>query len=391
MVSITMGEEARMNMKKMITAALMIVPTIYLSHSSSQKEAPGQVILVKEKTNKLDIQFTLENSVPITGISYPSMFFYKNILHVDGFGSKDTGGPQMVVVHRFTKNLETLDKKYIPIGQGPGDLGGGPRFSGGGEFIYVSDNTQRRISVFTKDLEFVKMVTVKRYIFSAEFNDDGTWFLCSMGRSEDTKKGWAFTRDCCLVTFPGLSINVFEKHGPYYPIDSATKKLVVGSQAGYHFFRRNGSIYYINMDTYEIGKYDTKGNCLKKIRVQVDKVKVPDSKRLEWLKTQSGSLRLNRKVLTDTVQPASWMVPLGKGLVVVRRYSYDTDCEGMVEGDYFSYDLEMMGKVKIPCFWFIFKLRNDFHAKSFKYRDGYLYLLRETEDDFRLEKWLVKE
>jgi len=123
----------------------------------------------------------------------------------------------------------------------------------------------------------------------------------------------------------------------------------------------------------------------------VDKVKVPDSRRLEWLKSQSGSLRLNRKVLSDTVQPASWMVPLGKGLVVVRRYSYDTGCEGMVKADYFSYDLEMMGKVKIPCFWFIFQLRDDFHAKSFKYRDGYLYLIKETEDDFRLEKWLVKE
>jgi hypothetical protein len=224
-----------MNIKKIVTAVLLIVPTLYLSYCGSQKEGPGQVIPVKEKTDKLDIQFTLESSVPITGISYPSMFFYKNILHVDGFGSKETSGPQMVVVHRFTKDLETLDKKYIPMGQGPGDLGGGPRFSGGGEFIYVSDNTQRRISLFTKDLEFVKMVTVKWYIFSAEFNDDGTWFLCAMGRSEDTKKGWAFTRDCCLVTFPGLSIKVFEKHGPYYPIDLTTKKLVVGRPGGLSF------------------------------------------------------------------------------------------------------------------------------------------------------------
>jgi hypothetical protein len=235
------------------------------------------------------------------------------------------------------------------------------------------------------------MVKVKWYVFSAEFNDDGTWFLCAMGRSEDTKKGPAFIRDCCVVKFPGLSISVFEKHGPSYPFDPVTKKVVVGSQPGYHFFRRNSGIYYINMDAYEIGKYDTGGNCLKKIRVRVDKVKVPDSKRLEWLKAQTSSRMLNRSVLTDTVQPASWMVPLGKGLVVVRRYSYDTDCEGMVEGDYFSYDLEMTGKVKIPCFWFIFTLRRDFHAKSFNYKDGYLYLIRETEDDFRLEKWLVKE
>jgi hypothetical protein len=194
-----------------------------------------------------------------------------------------------------------------------------------------------------------------------------------------------------LLFFPGLSIRVFEKYGPYYYLDLTTKKLVVGSRPGYYFFRKNGSIYYINMAAYEIGKYDLEGNCLKRIKVLVDEVKVPDSKRLEWLKAQSGSRMLNRSVLTDTVQPASWMVPLGKGLVVVRRYSYDTDCEGMVEGDYSSYELEMKGKVKIPCFWFIFKLRRDFHAKSFNYKDGYLYLIKETEHDFRLEKWLVKE
>jgi hypothetical protein len=75
-------------------------------------------------------------------------------------------------------------------------MGGGPRFSGGGEFIYVSDNTQRRISVFNKDLEFVKMVKVKWYIFSAEFNDNGTWFLCATSRSEDTENSPAFIRDC---------------------------------------------------------------------------------------------------------------------------------------------------------------------------------------------------
>lgn len=110
-------------MKKMITADLLIAQSIYLIHCGSQKEAPCQVIPVKEKTNKLDIQFTFENSVSISGISYPSMFFNENILHVTGFGRKETGGPQMIVVHRFAENLEILDKKYIPIGQGPGDLG----------------------------------------------------------------------------------------------------------------------------------------------------------------------------------------------------------------------------------------------------------------------------
>jgi hypothetical protein len=83
------------------------------------------------------------------------------------------------------------------------------------------------------------------------------------------------------------------------------------------------------------------------------------------------------------------MVPLGKGFVVVRRYSYATDCQGMVEGDYFSYELEMKGKVKIPCFMLIFKLTNP--PQTYKYHNGYLYLINESQDEYRLEKWLVKE
>jgi hypothetical protein len=153
-----------MIMKKMITAALVVALSIYLSQYSSQKEkdTPYNVKTVKEKTNKLDIQFTLANSVSITDIKSPiRIFFNENILHVYGAGRKESNGPQMIVVQRFAKNLESLDKKYIPIGQGPGDLGEVPRFSGCGELIYVTDYTQHRISVFNKDLEFVKVVRVK--------------------------------------------------------------------------------------------------------------------------------------------------------------------------------------------------------------------------------------
>jgi hypothetical protein len=384
-----------MIIKKMITAALVVVLSIYLSQCGSQKEkeTPGNGITIKEKTNKLDIQFTLENSVSITDIKSPiRIFFNENILHIYGEGRQESGGPQMIVVHRFTKNLESLEKKYIPIGQGPGDLGEVPRFSGCGELIYVTDYTQHRVSVFNKDLEFVKVVRVKenRSLYLSEFNDDGTWFLCATTSVEFNKRGRKKIVYYCLVTFPGFSIKVFEKFGPYYPFDPVKQKVVYGRMPGAQFFRRNSSIYYINMNDYEMGMYDTEGNCLKRIKVLVDKVKVPGSKRVEWLIAQTGSRRnLDSKTFTDTVQPASWMVPLGKGFVVVRRYSYATDCQGMVEGDYFSYELEMKGKVKIPCFLLIFKLSNP--PQSYKYNNGYLYLINESQDEYRLEKWLVKE
>jgi hypothetical protein len=389
-----------MMMKKIIAAALVAALSFYLSQCGSQKEkdTPGnEITTVKEKTDPLDIEFTLENSVSITETNSPGkIFFNENILHVQGLGWKESGGPQMIVIHRYAKNLEPLDKKYIPIGQGPGDLGNSPRFSGCGELIYASCARQYRITVFNKDLEFVKVVSVRagdkghRILYLTEFNDDGTWFLCAIPIYINTQRGMRRFVDYCVGTFPDFSIKVFETYGPYYPFDPSKQKVVYGRSPGAQFFRRNSSIYYINMNEYKMGIYDTGGNCLKKIRVLVDRVKVPESKRVEWLIAQSGSRRkLDKKTFTDTIQPASWMVPLGKGFVVVRRYTYAADCEGKVEGDYFSYELEMKGKVKIPCFLLIFKLGNP--PQSYKYKNGYLYLIKESRDDYRLEKWLVQE
>jgi hypothetical protein len=371
---------------------LLLVLSIGLSDCGSSNQPSLPLTLVKENSRSLDLGWELEKSVTVSGVNYPSLFLNRGKLHVSGFGGKDKTGYEMIVVERFSRDLESLAKKYIPTGQGPGDLGAGPRFSGGGGFIYVSDNTQRRISVFTEDLEYVKMHTIKWSIYAAEFSEDGTWFLCSLSRSKWTDKGYIRLKDISLFTYPGLTKMLLEEHGPYNAMDPATKKVVIGKTAGYHFFHRDDTIYFIDMGTYRIAKYDIKGQLLKHIRVEVEEKKVPPSKKREWLIAQHGNSRnLHRFDMTDVIQPASWMVPLGKGFIVVRRNSYETDCEGMVEGDYFSYDLEMKGKVRVPCFWFIFQLRGDFHSKSFKYIDGYLYLLADKEDDFKLEKWKITE
>jgi hypothetical protein len=375
-----------------MSTVLLLVLSIGLAHCGSSNEPSLPVTLVKENNRSLDLGWTSEKSVTVSGVNYPSLFLNRGNLHVSGFGGKDKAGYEMIVVERFSRDLESLHKKYIPTGQGPGDLGSGPRFSAGGGFIYVSDNTQRRITVFTEDLEYVKMHTIKWHIFSTEFSEDGAWFLCSQTRSKWTVKGYIQLKDISIFTYPGLKKTLLEEHGPYNQTEPGTKKWLIGSTAGYHFFHRDDTVYFIDMAGYRIAKYDIKGQLQKHIRVEVEEKKVPPSKKREWMIAQHGNSRnLDRIGMVDVIQPASWMVPLGKGFVVVRRNSYETDCEGLVEGDYFNYDLEMKGKVRIPCFWFIFQLRRDFHSKSFKYIDGYLYLLADKEDDFRLEKWKITE
>jgi hypothetical protein len=66
-----------------------------------------------------------------------------------------------------------------------------------------------------------------------------------------------------------------------------------------------------------------------------------------------------------------------------------------VDGDYFNYDLQLLGKVKFPCFFNIYHLLRAFFPRSFAYDNGYVYLitqdLQETDEDINLEKWQVRE
>jgi len=52
------------------------------------------------------------------------------------------------------------------------------------------------------------------------------------------------------------------------------------------------------------------------------------------------------------------------------------------------YELNLMGKTDVPCFYQIFLLRRSRFPGTFSYHDGYLYLIYEDEEkeEFYLEK-----
>jgi hypothetical protein len=348
---------------------------------------------IGEAQNVRPSGIVLEKSVSFLDISYPSIFSNNEFIYIYGFGKESDAGKEKVRINKYDVALNLLSVVYIPVGQGPGDLGAGPVFSGCGDQVYVSDNTQRRISVFDSDLNYMKLYNTKNHLYSTQMSTDGSFLVCAMNR-ENHRPQSRMERllDCCRLTLPDLDKTRLLTHGPFSPFDEHTKKIIVGKEPGYHFFLKNNHFYYLDMAAYEITKISMDGKIQKKIKVNTTPAKVPEAKRAEWLKAQLGRANLpilDKCSLTDTIQPASWMIPLEKGFAVIRRNSYDTDCDGPVQADYFNYNLDPICKTDFPCFTHIFTLRRDFFPRSVLYAQNALYTIIDTPTDYKLKKWKI--
>ncbi|MGE5341217.1 MAG: hypothetical protein ACM3SY_07015 [Candidatus Omnitrophota bacterium] len=167
--------------------------------------------------------------------------------------------------------------------------------------------------------------------------------------------------------------------------------MLFGELTEYSWFYRNKEIYILDCNKYRILKFDLTGKKLKDIQFVVDKIKTDHSQDEAYF-TENGSRNLAKGFgFADTVDPTASMIPLSKGFIVVRRYSYLTGCNGMMDGDYFTNDMVHMGKVKVPCFDSVFRIHGGRRNESFKYDNGFLYLVMGQEESDRIEKWEVHE
>ena len=161
------------------------------------------------------------------------------------------------------------------------------------------------------------------------FIKNGEYYFA--GKSDYTISEWKCTFH--IVKFPGLNKKKFHSIGPISIINKKSKKREMGAIPEFYFFYKNEKIYFINMADYQISLFNMDGQIQKSLRGDVDQKKVPEDMKMTWLKEQGGSEKIYD--LTDTIQPASWMIPLGKGFIVLLRPGYSTDCNGMVEANGF--------------------------------------------------------
>lgn len=367
---------------KKIPFIILLSFLILWSHCKRAEKPAVDKIVLKEKLEAANVNFILEKKIALPDISYPFLTLAGDKLYIYGYSTK---GNNKVALFIYQKSLDSSShsQRFFNMGEGPGDLGSGVQFYIFSDHIYVPDNTQIRVNIFDKEFNFIKFVKTPQFL-PPTFIKNGEY--CIAGDPEFNNKReliYAFH----IVKFPGLNKKEFQTIGPISVFDKS-KKWQYGSIPEFYFFYKNEKIYFINMADYQISLFNIDGQMQKNVRVDVEKEKVPEDMKKTWLKEQGGSERFD---LIDTVQPASWMIPLGKGFIVLRRPGYGTDCTGMAEGDYFDYQINLIGKTKFPCFYWIYKLRRGYFPRVYEYNNGYLYLITEGEEEYYVEKWKVME
>jgi len=383
--------ERRKKMKKKIILTPLICLS-FLTYCSRETQPEVEEIVLEEKSEPANVKFVFEKKVEVPDMAYPSLHTTGKELYVLGFSTEKH---KKVILNIYNEALELCSQKEFNIGKGPGDLGTGCFIFKFDDRIYFPDNTQMRVNIFDNEFNFIKFVPLTKQIFlPVTFIKNGNYFL---GTTPGVTKKVKNIYHSYIVQFPGLSKKPFHTLGPMNTWSSssltAPRKYVYGSIPDFHYFYKNEKIYFIKMDDYQLSLFDMEGQLLKKARVNVEKKKVPKEKKIPWLNEIRGRLPLEKVDLTDHIQPAGWMIPLDKGFAVVRKKGYGTRCKGMVEADYFDYQLNPMGKLEVPCFYRIYRLRRGYFVWVCQYQDGYLYLINEDEgnETFYLEKWKVTE
>ena len=143
-------------MKWILIITITITFLIFLIHCNpSVNEKDESTIIIEENHKFIDLNPIKEKSIFIENLDFPRIFLECNKIFVNGPSLKSKREYNLYI---FDKDLNLLFEKIFSIGQGPGELGGGPYFFTAGDKIYAADNTQRRISIFDKDFNFIKFV-----------------------------------------------------------------------------------------------------------------------------------------------------------------------------------------------------------------------------------------
>lgn len=368
-----------------------MVFSIHCGPSNSKSDA--STIVLQENPRFIDLNPTKEKSIFIKNINFPSIYLEGGHVIAHGFSLESR---REYIFYTYDRNLDLMGEKRFAVGQGPGELGGAPFFFPVGERIYVPDNTQRRINIFDRNFNFIKFVKVGFALNSPIFSKDGKYFIFVTWQSGRYGPNSSFS--VYISTFPGLKKKLLHPFPEFDCILEDKKEFIVDIGA-IHYFLKNDKIYLLDKDNYVITIRDTIGQIEKQVRIDVEKIPT-GSMEDNWLKEQMGinkhlsRIRLRLR-LSDYVQPCAWMIPLEKGFVVIRKKGYSVSCRGLVDADYFDYNLNMLGKVKFPCFNEIFRIRLQIFLQYADVGGKDLYLLNsiETGNDevIALEKWHISE
>lgn len=360
--------------------------------TSSETEEPQKVSICKDRA---PVSFSLEKKVRVADITEARIAVspYSDRIFVYG-RSLRSKKPEMLV-KLFTKDLEFVGEKVLLYGQGPGEMGATNIMSIDRDNIYISVNSNFAWNIYDLDLNFLRMEKYKPSIMGAFELEDHNRFFIDPTQNRDEKKRRILTNTFRVIDFPKMATRrAIFKTKPYTMheekvITSQRPRFVVGKNTDLSFFYREGYVYLMFCGDYHMLKVDLEGRISKNVVAKFEQLYLDEAKELEYIE----ELRLNtrRFKCNKKIPPASCTIPLQKGFIVTRRKDYHIDCQGEIEGDYFSYDLESKGKVSVPCFLNAGKMKLLWMLQTFKYEAEKFYLVKEEDDTGFVERWDVRE
>ncbi|MGE5343597.1 MAG: hypothetical protein ACM3SY_19180, partial [Candidatus Omnitrophota bacterium] len=354
-------------MKRIITV-IFLISIIILSYcgknpNKENGERPENVRIDEQKI--ANVHFTLTKRLEALPIGYPRIAVsdYQDKLIVYGLSTKKEGSG--LVARMYNKNLDLINEKTFHHGQGPGDASAFNVFSFTQNNILMCENSNCRVSIFDNNWNLIDIKKHKTMMDSFQIYENGTFFVQGVFHWDEKWDYYSFR----LGSIPSFKTKTFFTFGPF-KLDNG-KKVILGGFSEFSWLYKDKEIFVLDCGNYRILKFDNSGRKLKDIKFIVEKVKTDHSEDKDCFIGNGMQQFTKRYRFSDTVDPAAAsMIPLSKGFVVVRRHNFLTDCNGMVDGDYFSYELKHMGKVKVPGFNAVFKIHGGRRNESFKYNKG---------------------
>ncbi|MDQ1353835.1 MAG: hypothetical protein QG657_4142 [Acidobacteriota bacterium] len=379
---------------KIKTLIVILASILILNHCKKVVDSKPQIVQeeIKIDENKAgNVHFSRKAFIETDIIAYPMLAVseWQDKVIVYGLSTADKK-LNTWVARTYDKALNFISEKTFFTGQGPGDVGNFNIISITKDNILISENFNKRVTYYENDWTYLKSLKHGLPLDAFEIFDNGKVFMERKHFAlENNKHSYEFL----LGSIPDFNTKCLFRWVPFEMAVPSKRlpKLIIGCESEQAFFYKNKEAFLLECKKYHIMKFDSHGNKLKDIIVKVAEIKTDHSRDDYYLEELGFLANKNKFVLSDTVNPTVTMIPLTKGFVVIRRYDFITPCNDWVVGDYFSYQLEFFGKIKVPCSYNLLSYRFGRTNERFKYDNGFLYAIQETEEKTIIEKWEVTE
>ncbi len=345
---------------------------------------------ITENSSDAKVTFNLEREIDLPNIINASMALWGDNLLINGYDMRDK---KICPINIYDLNLNLIKSYSIPFGQGPGDISDMTFFFINENLIYAIDLQNFRICIFdfNANMKLIKINRLKEPIFLPCLSENFNYIAFS---KIEWIKNQKIRCPIYCAKFPSLENPCkFDEVMSNNKLDK-NKRLILGEDPFVDYFFKNNYLYTLDMGRYIITKTELNSGKVEKKRVNFEpiKINVDVSEKERIIKMLRGRrANPNEYTLPENLVPTSWMIPLGKGFAVIRRHNFEQDKDGDVEADYFDYDLNMIGKIKMPYFFRYNSFRSPGYGYFKAYAGNYLFTIEDTDENWKLKKWYVDE